>query len=258
MIKVITFDFWNTLYRDSKTAQQKRERARRKLFSAFLKRHGNPAAPSARHRAWKYANQLFQEWWERDHRSLSTQERVDLVLEQLNVRCPLRQRRSLAEAYADITLIAPPRPLTGVCDTIPRLAEKYRLAIICDTGITSGRVLRKVLAQDGLLPYFKHAVFSDEVGRTKPHCDNFHLALRKLRARPDEAVHIGDLIRTDIRGAQAAGMHAVLFTHITQYSEKELRGQAPGIPVVSDFRRIPKVIEGLQERMACTLRTPGT
>lgn len=141
--------------------------------------------------------------------------------------------------------MAPPRLIGGVRETIPRLAERYRLAIICDTGITPGRVLREILARDGMLPYFRHCIFSDEVGRTKPHIDNFHLALRKLRAHPEEAVHVGDLIRTDIRGAQGAGMHALLFTGITKYSRRELQRKGRGVPVVSEFRKIPEVLETL-------------
>lgn len=245
MIKAITFDFWNTLYRDSKSAQSVRERARRKFFAAFLAARGNPIPLAERHRAWKKANRVFQTWWEQHHRSLSTRERVRLVLHELNVSCSARELTAVAEAYENFTLLAPPRAIAGVRETILRLSKRYRLAIICDTGITSGRVLRKILRQDGLLPFFHHCVFSDEVGHTKPHVDNFHLALRKVRARPEETVHVGDLIRTDIRGAQAAGMKAILFTHITTYSEGALGKDARGVPAISEFRRLPATIAGL-------------
>lgn len=246
MIKAVTFDFWNTLYRDSKSALEKRERARRKYFADYLRAHKNTASADERHRAWKKANRVFHTWWERHHRSLRTRQRIDLVLQELGVVGSARELTRLSNAYEDFTLIAPPRLIAGVRETIPLLAERYRLALICDTGITSGRVLRRLLAQDGLLPFFKHCIFSDEVGRTKPHQDNFHLALRKVRAHPPEAVHVGDLIRTDIRGAQRAGMHALLFTHITQYSKTELRRQARGVPVVADFRRIPHILQQME------------
>jgi putative hydrolase of the HAD superfamily len=245
MLKAITFDFWMTLYRDSKTALEIRKRARRKLFTEFLAARSRRASMSERHTAWEHANNLFEESWRKSHRSLTTEQRLQVVLNHLEVHCQARELRSLSRAYEDFTRMAPPRLIRGVRETVPRLAEQYRLAIICDTGITPGRVLRRILAQDGLLPYFKHCVFSDEVGRTKPHVDNFHLALRKLRAHPEESVHIGDLIRTDIRGAQGAGMHALLFTGITKYSGRELRREARGVPVVSDFRKIPKTVQNL-------------
>ncbi len=242
MIKAITFDFWNTLYRDSKHASQIRKRARRKYFGEFLRAHGCDAGLEDRRLAWRKANLLFLQWWEKHHRALSTRERIHLVLQELGAHGSAKELTELSTAYEDFTLLAPPRLIAGVRKTIPRLAEQYRLAIICDTGITSGRVLRKLLAQDGLLPCFKHCVFSDEVGRTKPHQDNFHLALRKVRCRPSEAVHVGDLIRTDIRGALRAGMRAVLFTHITRYSQEELSRHARGIAVVEHFSHLPAAI----------------
>lgn len=245
MLKAITFDFWMTLYRDTKTALEKRKRARRRLMAEFLLGRGQPLSASERRRAWDHANALFDEWWQRHHRSLTTEQRLRVVLDRLKIRHTPRELRRLSEAYGDFSRIAPPRPIGGVRETIPLLAERYRLAIICDTGITPGRVLRRILEQDGLLPYFRHCVFSDEVGRTKPHIDNFHLALRKLRAHPEESVHVGDLIRTDIRGAQGAGMHALLFTGITKYSRRELQSEGRGVPVVSDFRKIPEVLKNL-------------
>jgi putative hydrolase of the HAD superfamily len=246
MLKAITFDFWMTLYRQTKTAQKKRGRARRNLLAQFLATKGRGASMSDRRNAWDHANNLYDEWWRRFHRSLTTEQRLEVVLNHLDVRYRPNELRDLSRAYEDLTRMAPPRLIRGVRETVPRLAEQYRLAIICDTGITPGRVLRRILAQDGMLIYFSHCVFSDEVGRTKPHVDNFHLALRKLRARPEESVHIGDLIHTDILGAQDAGMHAVLFTGITKYSRRELQHEGRGVPVVSEFRQIPAVLESLK------------
>jgi putative hydrolase of the HAD superfamily len=242
MIKAITFDLWMTLYRNPTGGLGRRKHARRRLFEKFLADHGSSASLKRQLQAWKRANRIFEHQWRHDHRSLSTRERIQRVLDELQVKYSQRELPSLAKAYEDFTLLAPPRLIHGVAETIPLLARGFRLAIICDTGITSGRVLRRVLKNDGLLRYFRYCVFSDEVGRTKPHTDNFHLALRKLRVRPHEAVHIGDLIRTDIRGAQHAGMHAVLFTAFQRYSDRKIRAEARGVPVVKTFCKIPKAV----------------
>lgn len=215
------------------------------IFSDFLSARGKSASLEERHRAWKYANHFFLKQWKVHHQALSTRERIQIVLDRLKIACTWRELRAFSDAYEDLTLMAPPRLIRGVRVTLPTLAKKYRLAIICDTGITSGRVLRRLPAQDGLLSHFNYCVFSDEVGCTKPHIDNFHAALRKLRVKPHEAVHIGDLIRTDIRGALDAGMQALLFTGITQYTDRQRRREAEGISVVHDFRRIPRVILAL-------------
>jgi FMN phosphatase YigB (HAD superfamily) len=96
------------------------------------------------------------------------------------------------------------------------LSTRYPLAIISDTGITPGRVLRQILEKDGVLGYFSHLTFSDELGWSKPHPEAFLSTLIALNARPDSAVHIGDLLRTDILGAQSVGMRAVQYIGVNQ------------------------------------------
>jgi len=83
--------------------------------------------------------------------------------------------------------------------------------LICDSGMSPGRILRKVLESHNLLKYFNCTVFSDEMGCTKPNPIIFKKALKKLNAEPVEAIHIGDLLLTDIAGAKAVGMKAVWF-----------------------------------------------
>ena len=54
------------------------------------------------------------------------------------------------------------------------------------------------------------AVTSVEVGSEKPHPPIFLAALSKAGAQPDEAVHVGDQIASDIDGARGVGIHPVL------------------------------------------------
>jgi putative hydrolase of the HAD superfamily len=84
-------------------------------------------------------------------------------------------------------------------------------ALVCDTGFTPGRVVRQLLEEQGLLEYIDVVCFSDEVGVPKPGNEIFAKALAELGVRPPEAVHVGDLKRTDIAGAHDIGMHAIRF-----------------------------------------------
>lgn len=81
-----------------------------------------------------------------------------------------------------------------------------RLGIVCDVGFTGGALLRELLAEKGLLAYFSGWAFSDEVGHYKPAPQIFEVALTALEARPQAALHVGDLRRTDVAGAAALGM----------------------------------------------------
>ena len=56
--------------------------------------------------------------------------------------------------------------------------------------------------------------------------------LEALRVEPPKAVHVGDLLRTDIAGAQAVGMSAIQYTGVTQddwiaVSDESARTVAP-------------------------------
>jgi putative hydrolase of the HAD superfamily len=86
-----------------------------------------------------------------------------------------------------------------------------RRALICDTGFSPGPMVRKLLDRLGLLELLELTVFSEEVGVPKPHPRAFASALDGLGVTAAGALHVGDLRRSDIAGAQAAGMHAVRY-----------------------------------------------
>jgi len=84
-----------------------------------------------------------------------------------------------------------------------------RLGVICDTGLTPGRVVRRLLHNVGLLTYFDVCVFSDEVGVPKPDPRIYHAALEALAADASHSAHVGDLLRTDVAGARGVGMASI-------------------------------------------------
>jgi putative hydrolase of the HAD superfamily len=84
-----------------------------------------------------------------------------------------------------------------------------RLGVICDTGLTPGRVVRRLLHHAGLLTYFDVCVFSDEIGVPKPDPRIFHAALEALETDASHTAHVGDLLRTDVAGARGVGMASI-------------------------------------------------
>lgn len=61
----------------------------------------------------------------------------------------------------------------------------------------------------GIEDYFDEIVISGELGIGKPRPEIFEAILARLGARPDEAVMVGNSLKADIAGAQAAGIPAV-------------------------------------------------
>lgn len=119
---------------------------------------------------------------------------------------------TLTMAFEEASLEAGVEAVDGAPETLARLRDKnIRLALICDTGFTPGRVVRPLLEENGLLEHLEILCFSDEVGVPKPGPDMFAKALAELGVGPPEALHVGDLKRTDVAGARDFGMHAVRF-----------------------------------------------
>ena len=87
--------------------------------------------------------------------------------------------------------------------------RKLELGIISNTFIP-GTVLDKHLAREGLLDYFPVRVYSCDTKFRKPSRRIFRLALSQLSCKPEQVVFVGDIPRTDIRGARRMGMTAVL------------------------------------------------
>lgn len=85
-------------------------------------------------------------------------------------------------------------------------------ALVCDVGFTPARFVRQFLEEHKL--YLDHCFFSDEVGTPKPFAPIFQAALSATGVPAQQAVHIGDLRRTDIAGARNAGMGTIRYTGI--------------------------------------------
>ena len=100
--------------------------------------------------------------------------------------------------------------LVGSHDLLQRLRSLgIRTALVCDTGLTPGSVVRRHLERTGLLDLLELQIFSDEVGVPKPHPRMFRAALEPLCVAPERSVHVGDLRRTDVAGGRGVGMGTV-------------------------------------------------
>lgn len=79
------------------------------------------------------------------------------------------------------------------------LKQRYRLAAITNGNVTPRRIG---------LNQFDVVYCGGLQGRAKPHQDLFHQTAEYFGVRPDEILHIGDNLVTDVRGAIQAGCQA--------------------------------------------------
>ncbi len=207
MLKAITFDFWNTLYKAAPYAFALR---RKFLYELFAKHHIDVDVEQV-DAAEDVARNEWNRVWREEYRTPPAADWVRWMLDELLIQLPSEDFDALADYFDRSLLDANPGPtlIDGAAETVRRLAQHYKLGVISDSGLSTGKTLRYFLKRDGLLDYFTCTTFSDEVGVSKPHTRIFQITLNQLGARSHEAVHIGDLTHSDIAGAKAIGMYAV-------------------------------------------------
>ncbi len=225
MIEAITFDFWDTLaIDDSDEAKRKalglpsKQDARIQLFIDKVTAHHPEITARRAKQAYKRANERFRKIWHDEHRTPSVATRISYAYEELGLMPKAggyaRLLREIDELIREIEVMEiriPPDFVPGLDSTLYQLAQEYRLGIVSDTIHTNGRGLRGLLAQRGILNYFSHLVFSDEVGISKPSPLVFRQAAIGLDIPPERIVHVGDRESNDVEGPLAIGMKALLF-----------------------------------------------
>ncbi|WP_457628783.1 HAD family hydrolase [Oceanithermus sp.] len=210
-MKAITFDFWGTLMVEGPDYAAQVLPERYEILLAASDEAGVPAGEAEVRDAWSQASRKYGDAW-RAGVFMSLEDRVAYAFKLLGVRYDpdlvRRTARALATTGRDADLVVRP----GVREALPELARHYKLAIVSDTGVSSGAMLRHYLDREGLLPYFSAFSFSDETQVFKPDPRAFLAALEAMGVEPAQALHVGDHPRADIAGARRSGYpHAVLF-----------------------------------------------
>jgi putative hydrolase of the HAD superfamily len=239
MLRAVTFDFWNTLFADIRGAE--RERLRAALLDKALVAAGCPVPAHRLEHGLRAAWDYFDVVWLNERRTPLCDELLDAILAALQVRLAPEIRDPLVGRFEQLVLELPPEPMPGAVSTLPRIAERYRLAIICDTGYSPGSVLRRLLDEHDMLGHFNYTYFSNEHGMSKPDVRAFLHTLGELDVSPAEAAHVGDIQRTDIAGAQASGMSAIHFVGANDADVPHSTADA----IVSHFEDLPQALGGL-------------
>ncbi len=143
MLRAVTFDFWSTLFVDAHGREREKLRAgilRDTLSAAGLETTDHMVSESLR-ASWDY----FEAVWLHEHRTPPCAELVEAILASLAATLPQPVFDELVGRFERLVLELPPEPTPGAVYTMPQMAERYRLAIICDTGYAPGYVLRELL-----------------------------------------------------------------------------------------------------------------
>jgi len=207
LLKAITFDFWDTLYKipQGLIISGKRVAAFNQIVRTMGCEVEDDAVQEAFQDCWQYAHEYQLDYG----LDITPAGHVNFILDQLQLELEPEDWERVYRVYTSVLIDFPPQLNEGVRETLPLLARKYKLAVICNTGVTPGLILREIMKVDDIHRFFNVLVFSDEVRWAKPNGKIFNYTLQSLQVKNIEAAHIGDDINTDVIGGKKAGMTAL-------------------------------------------------
>lgn len=220
-IRAVTYDCWGTLLKD------------RDWEGAWTKRIG--ALCSCLGIDETDADELLKEAWAKHDEAWKQVETFGpgrMAAYCLEVRGIFDDDRinELTRRFEEASIEVGVEAVEGAQQTLEALEQKnIKIGLVCDTGLSPGRVIRQMLEDCGLAKFIEVMCFSDEVGVPKPGNEIFEKALAGLGVAPPEAIHVGDLRRTDIAGAHDIGMHTARFRGV-----HDDKSDAPDSPIVLD------------------------
>lgn len=255
-IEAITFDFWDTIAIDDSDEPKRALRGlptkadeRIALFVDHIRRRYPAIEDECAVEAYHFATERFRHAWHAEYHTPGVRQRIYFAYERLGlVPGPghyarlLREIDELSRAIETMEVRIAPDFAPGVHWALQTLAQEYMLGIISDTIHTTGTGIRHLLYQQGLLNYFKFAIFSDEVRTSKPSPKVFRLASHQIGMPPMKMVHIGDRESNDVHGPLAIGMRAVLYTGVVDRGSQQTRATA----ICRQYAELPELVRRLR------------
>ena len=110
----------------------------------------------------------------------------------------------------------------GIVEWLAHMRESYTLVVI-----TNGPEFSQVTKVErvNLKAHVDHIIIGGQEPEQKPHKSIFDKALRLANCTANEAIHIGDSLSADIKGALNAGIHSIWIQH----------GQEPSPDIQADW-----------------------
>ena len=133
------------------------------------------------------------------------------------------------------------RAFDDVLPALRCLAREYRLGVVTNGAPDTQREKLEAL---GLGEYLGTVVISGEVGVGKPDPEIFRIALGELDAPPHRAVHVGDSLENDVRGAASAGIRAVW---LNRAGRRPATGSARPAATIRTLAGLPALLARLAE-----------
>jgi putative hydrolase of the HAD superfamily len=141
---------------------------------------------------------------------IGLQERIDDLCKRLGI-VPSGYNLCELEDQQSKLFLNNPAPLISkhILELFSFLHERgVIIAIVSNTGLINGNLVRNVLSFHDLDTYITHYLFSDELGITKPNPLIFKRLLEACGVNANRVLHIGDNLIADYEGASLNGLYS--------------------------------------------------
>lgn len=212
-IRVVTLDLWQTLIVDKR--EWGLERARIRIEGAIEALHGAGEFVTEE-QVWEGYRLCYRTCKAVRQQGLDVSFRdqvkifVDGISEGILKRLSRDTFAVILNRYADSFFESPPAMVAQVPQVLKTLKDRgYQLGMISNTGMTPGRLFRSYLEELGIIQFFDHLTFSDEVLLSKPAAPIFMHTMTSMGSKVSDTVHVGDHLLNDIVGANDVGMRTI-------------------------------------------------
>ncbi len=210
MVKAIFFDFWGTIVENGVVPSPVRQvkyilRLQRMPFGEFIKK--------------------FEESFMLDEYGNLT-DAFNNVIKEFDLNPPGFVVEKLVGMWNKNMLLAKPFPDTVA--TLKKLKKDYKLVLISNTDQFS---VEPVIEKYKLADYFDEMIFSYKEKSLKTDPELFKIALKKIKAKPEDVIMVGDSMESDIEGAAKAGIKGILI------DRRDKREYEPKIMSLSEIEK---------------------
>jgi HAD superfamily hydrolase (TIGR01662 family) len=213
MVKAILFDFWGTLVENGTTSPTREVLRIMRVHRPFREFIG------------PFEDTFFTKKWD------SQEQGFRAVFDAFGARPhPIALEKCVGLWNKNKLLAKPYEDTEQVLQTLK--SKGYKLALLSNTDNFS---VDFVLDKYKLREYFDVVLFSYDCGLLKSDPRMFQKVLEQLGVDAAEAIMIGDSLETDVAGAKAAGVTAILVDH---------NGKRVFSPKVAQLHEILPIIEG--------------
>ncbi|MEN3043793.1 MAG: HAD family hydrolase [Candidatus Hydrothermales bacterium] len=232
-IKVITFDYWDTLVpiEENKIELMRKERA--KKIQEFFNKKGRKFSYDEIYKTSKRVWELYKEN-PLINKEVTLYIMVEKILEHLSIEKKEDIVKEIVQIYEEYLYKAGLKVDSEVIDVIKELkSENFKLGIVSNT--PGGNVERKILEDYGIDKFFDIMVFSSIEGIRKPHPEIFLKVVNFFNIEPGELLHIGDTFELDIEGPLKIGAKAILW-------DPKKKNLNPDIKSINSWNELKKII----------------